>query len=104
MERSQGVANARRGLHKAYQAPLGVQKMPSAHAHLHPNPGKSNLALGLGFPRTQTGPRIPFPGKEGFGVQKHPFPLGLEMPGKGLSVKIPPFSLCSLVEKKKRIF
>ena len=29
-------------------------------------------------PDPRQGPESPFPGKEGFGVQKPPFPLGLE--------------------------
>ena len=39
-------------------------------------------------PDPRQGPESPFPGKEGFGVQKPPFPLGL---AKGVFCKKIPF-------------
>ena len=43
-------------------------------------------------------PESPFPGKEGFGVQKPPFPSPSHGPENG--VEKSPFPLCSLAEKR----
>ena len=55
-------------------------------------------------PDPRQGPESPFPGKEGFGVQKPPFSLALTRPGKGgvFCQKIPIFPVFPC--RKKGIF
>ena len=53
--------------------------------------------LGLGSPRSQTGPRIPISWKRGFRVRKPPFPRRpYKCWKREFSVQKSPFSMCSL--------
>ena len=56
------------------------------------------------FCPTRQGPESPFPGKEGFGVQKPPFPLALTRPGKGSFLSKNPHFPCVPLEKKGGFF
>ena len=60
---------------------------------------QSPITLGLGFPRPQTGARIPISWKKRFGLQKCPHPLALAKAGKReFAVQKSQFSMCSLLE------
>ena len=63
-----------------------------------PKTGKKGL-LNWDSPNPRQGPESPFPGKEGFGVHKPPFPVALKKAGKG-SFRSNPFCMCSLAEKR----